>query len=182
VTRHWSGLSEAAERTETRILLLQTLGHRGDATAAPALVALARTAPPRAASRRSKAWSRLRNPSSLPVLVALVKDPEPDGGGSGVDRIGRLARPGRRRRGRGVVGRVRHPNPHRRHRSGGQRRITSAIPALLKAAGDADAGVAGAGFKALGELAGLAEIPGVVNALLVTQAVRPGRERLARDL
>ena len=68
-------LAEANE--EKQILLLQALGYRGDATAAPALVALAQSG---SANRRIAAIQslvQLRNPSSLPVLAALLKDPEP---------------------------------------------------------------------------------------------------------
>jgi multidrug efflux pump len=46
--------------------------------------------------------------------------------------------------------------------------LSAALPALLMAAGDPDAGVAGAGFKALGELGGVAEIPGVDKRSMIT--------------
>ena len=156
---------------ETGILLLQTLGHRGDAAAAPALVTLTQSGPPNRRIAAIQSLVQLRHSSALPVLTALLEDPEPTVAGAALTGlsgwpgpeadsavVGLLTASGRKTR-TAALGAV------------GQRRITVALPALLQAAGDADAGVAGAAFKALGELAGVAEIPGVVNALVKTEAL-----------
>ena len=173
-------LAEANE--EKQILLLQTLGYRGDATAAPALVALAQSG---SANRRIAAIQslvQLRHSSSLPVLAALLKDPEPTVAGAAL--TGLSGWPGQEADATVVALLTGSDTKTRIAAMGavGQRRITAAVPALLKAAGDADAGVAGAGFKALGELGGVAEIPGVVNALLETKALSGRRDRVDRHL
>ena len=64
----------------------------------------------------------------------------------------------------------------------GQRRVTSAMPALLKAAEDADRQVSIASFKILGDMAGAAEIPAMINLLIKTQAAIGRRERVVSRL
>lgn len=161
-----------------QILLLQVLGDRGDRTAAGALARFARdgSADRRVAAIRSLA--RLRDPSTVAVLAALARDSDSTVAGAALTGLAGL--PGEEadaavvallngtdtRTRIGAIGAV------------GLRRITSAIPALLQAAGDADAGVGGASFKVLGELGGMAEIPGVVRALLGTQAFDAGENAL----
>ncbi|MHB1305592.1 MAG: family 16 glycoside hydrolase [Limisphaerales bacterium] len=162
-------LAEANE--EKQILLLQTLGERGDATAAPGLIALAQSG---SSSRRLAAIQslvRLREASSIKVLAALVKDPEPMVAGAALTGLTGL--PGKEADAAVVALTSGSDSKTRIAAIGavGQRRITAAVPELLKAAGDAEAGVAGAGFQVLAELAGLAEIRGMVDAMLKTQAV-----------
>ena len=163
---------------ETQVLLLQALGLRGDGTAAPALAALAQSG---SASRRIAAIQslvQLHNSSALPALAALLKDPEPTVAGAAL--TGLSGWPGQEADA-AVVALLAGPDTRTRIAAMGavgQRRITAAFPVLLKAAGDADAGVAGAAFKALGELGGVAEIPGVVSALLETKALADGEAAL----
>ena len=169
-------LAEANE--EKQILLLQTLAYRGDATAAPALIALAQSG---SANRRLAAIQslvQLHHASALPALASLLKDPEPTVAGAAM--TGLSGWPGQEADA-AVMALLAGPDPKIRIAAMGavgQRRITAALPALLKAAGDPDAGVAGAGFKALGELGGAAEIPGVVSALLETKALAAGEAAL----
>lgn len=170
-------LAEANE--EKQILLLQTLGYRGDASAAPALVALAQSG---SANRRIAAIQslvQLRNASSLPVLAALLKDPEPTVAGAAL--TGLSGWPGQEADATAVALLTGSDTKTRIAAIGAvrQRRITAAVPALLKAAGDADAGVAGASFKALGELGGVAELPGMVDALCQTKAVPAAESALS---
>ena len=169
-------LAESTE--EKQILLLRTLGSRGDATAAPALVAVAQSG---SASRRIAAIQslvQLRNSSSIPALVALVKDPEPTVAGAALTGLTGL--PGQEVDAAVVALMTGSDTKTRIAAIGavGQRLIRSSLPALLKAAGDADAGVAGASFDALGELGGVAEIPGVIDALLETKALAEGETAL----
>lgn len=156
---------------ETQILLLHALGNRGDATAAPALVPFARSgsAPRRIATLQSLV--QLHQAPSLPALTALLGETEPTVARAAL--IGLIGWPGPEADS-AVVGLLTSPDKRTRIAAlgaVGQRRITVALPALLKAAEDADAEVAGAGFTALGELGGVAEIPGVVNGLLKTRAL-----------
>ena len=180
VTRALAG-ELARANPEKQLLLLQTLGFRGDASAAPALEPLAQngSATRRVAAIRSLV--QLGNPSSVSVLVALVKDPEPSV--SSEARTGLLAFPGKEADA-AVVAMLNEPDSTTRVlaiEAVSQRRLNTAVPTLLKLAGDSDAAVAGASFKALGELAGVAEIPGVANALVRTKAVAAAETALRRS-
>lgn len=163
---------------DKQIRLLQALGHRSDVSAASALVTFARNG---SANRRIAAIQslvQLRQPASIPILVALAKDPEPTVAGAAwsglagspgteVDTaITSLLTASESRTRIAAIGAV------------GQRRIAAALPALLKAAGDPDARVGSASFKVLGELGGLAEIPEMVNALSTSQIPAAGENAL----
>ena len=68
-------LAQANE--EKQLLLMQTLGNRGDTTAIPALVPLAQQGSARRRIAAIRSLVQLATPASLPVLTALVKDTEP---------------------------------------------------------------------------------------------------------
>jgi HEAT repeat protein len=126
-----------------------------------------------------RSLGQLGNPSSIPVLVALMKDPEASVAGAA--QTGLIGFPGPEADA-AVVGLLNESDTRIRIaaiEATGQRRIAAAVPALLKAAVDADAAVASASFKALGELAGVAEIPGVADALLQTKAVAAAETALS---
>jgi len=163
----------------TKRLLVQTLGHRGDAVAAPALESVAQTgsADQRLAAIHSLA--QLGVPSSIPVLAALVKDM--DATVSIAAQTGLIGFPGKEA-GAVVVSLLNESDAQLRLVAVdmiGQRRIFSAVGPLLKATGDGDAKVVNASFKRLGELASAAQIPDVVNAMLKTQAVAPAESALS---
>ncbi len=165
VTRALVGeLAQAIEGKQ--VLLLQALGCRGDAAAAPALVPLARSGSVERRLAALRSLAQLADQATLPVLTELVKDPE--AAVSSAALAGLIGFPGQQADA-AVVALLREADPKIRTAvidAIGQRRITSAIPALLKEAGNADAGVANASLKVLGGLAGTAEIPGVIPLLL----------------
>jgi HEAT repeat protein len=170
VTRALTG-ELARANPEIQLLLLQTIGFRGDASAAPALAPLAQNGSTTRRVAAIRSLVQLGNPSSLSVLVPLAKDPEPSL--SSEARIGLLVFPGKEADD-AVVAMLNEPDPTTRvlaMEAVSQRRVTTAVPMLLKLTGDEDAVVAGASFKALGELSSVAEISGVANALLQTKAV-----------
>ena len=169
----------AAANPEKQLLLVQTLGYRGDAAAAPALVPLAQNGPANRRVAAIRSLVQLGTPASLPVLVALVSDPEATV--SSAAQTGLFGFPGQEADA-AVVALLNESNARIRIAAidaTAQRRLTAAVPALLKATADADAGVASASFKALGELAGVAEISGVVDALLQTKAVAAAENALS---
>lgn len=170
-------LSQANQ--QKRLLLLQTLGYRGDAAAAPVIMPLAQrgSATQRIAAIRSLA--QLGNPSSIPVLVALVKDAEATV--SSAAQTGLIGFPGKEADA-AVVALFNDSDARIRVTAiemAGRRRIAAAVQPLLKAIGDTDDDVVSAGFKTLGELAGAAEIPGVVDAMLKTKAVAAAETALS---
>jgi HEAT repeat protein len=168
----------AQANPEKQLLLLQTLGNRGDATAVSAVVPLAQNGPANRRVVAIRSLVQLGNSSSLPVLVALLRDPETTV--SSAAQTGLIGFPGKDAD-TAVVGLLNEPDARIRIlaiEAVAQRRIITAVPDLLRSAGDADASVAGASFKALGELGEVAEIPGVVNALLETKALTAGETAL----
>ena len=178
MTMAWtSELSQANQ--QKRLLLLQTLGYRGDATAAPALAPLAQTGSAHQRIAAVRSLVQLGHPSSIPVLVALVKDAEATV--SSAAQTGLIGFPGREADA-AVVALFNDSNARIRVAAievAGQRRIAAAVLPLLKATGDADADVVSASFKALGEVAGAADIPGVVDAMLKTKAVAAAETALS---
>jgi HEAT repeat protein len=177
VTQALVGELGAANATK-QILLIQALGCRGDITAVPALVPLAQSG---SIDRRIAALHsllQLAAPSSIPVLAVLVTDPE-----AAISRealTGLVGFPGPEAD-TAVVALLNEDSPKIRLagiNAVGQRRIATAVPALLKAAGDADAEVANASLKVLGGLAGVPEIPGVVKALSQTASLAAAESAL----
>jgi HEAT repeat protein len=170
VTRALAGeLAQASPKTE--LLLLQALGHRGDATAVSALVPLARSGVSTRRVAAIRSLVQLGSSSSLPLLVALLKDPEATV--SSAAQTGLVGFPGKEADA-AVMLLLSERDARMRImaiEAVAQRRTLTAVPDLLRFAGEADASVAGASFKALGELGEVAEIPGVVDALLQTKAV-----------
>jgi HEAT repeat protein len=161
----------AQANPEKQILLLQALGYRGDATAVSAVVPLAQNGSPNRRVAAIRSLVQLSSSSSLPALVALLRDPEATV--SSAAQIGLIGFSGKEADD-AVVGLLIEPDARIRImavEAVAQRRILTSVPDLLRSACDADASVAGASFKALGELGEVAEIPGVVNALLQTKAV-----------
>lgn len=155
----------------TQILLLHALGHRGDAAAAPALVAHARSGSPTRRIAAIQSLVQLRPSSALPALAALLGDASSEVAEAAL--AGLTGWPGPEADAT-VMKLLVSPDKRTRIAALGgvsQRRIQGALPALLKAAGEADAEVAGAAFNALGELGGVAELPGAVNALVQTPAL-----------
>jgi HEAT repeat protein len=178
VTRALAGELPAANQ-QKRLLLLQTLGNRGDASAAPALEPLAQAGSIQQRSAAIRSLVQLANPSSVPVLAALVKDT--DATVSNAARAGLIGFPSKAAD-TAVLALLDEPGTRVRIAAmdmAGQRRLHAALPLLLKATDDARSDVVAASFKTLGELAGVAEIPAVVDAMLKTKALRAAESALS---
>jgi HEAT repeat protein len=148
-------VGELAAATEPKqILLLQALGSRGDAAAAPALVPLVRSG---SVERRIAALDglvQLACPSSIPVLAALVPDPE--AAVSNAALAGLSGFPGQQADA-ALLALLDGAPPNVRIaliQAFGQRRMTAAIPILSREATATDAGVAQASLKVLRALEG----------------------------
>lgn len=163
---------------ETQVLLLESLGHRGDVAAAPALIAWARRGPVATRCAALRSLVPLRQPSLLTSVAASVKDPDPRVAEAAM--MGLAGWPGREADD-AVLWMLADADAKTRIAAMGAvglRRISGAIPSLLKAAADSEPAEAGASFKVLGELGGAAEIPGVVSALSTTRALAAGENAL----
>ena len=154
-----------------QLLLLQALGDRGDAGAAAAVVSLTKMGSARRRVAAIHCLVQLGSPSSLPVLAELVKDP--DATVSSAALSGLVGFPGGQADAT-VLGLLSCSDSRSRiagAQAAAERRITNAVPALLRATGDTDARVVSASFKVLGELASVGEIPGLVEAMLEAKDV-----------
>ena len=161
----------AEANPQTQQLLLKALGHRGDVAAAPTLISLTRTGPTALRVDAIRSLVQLGTPSSIPVLAALTKDAE--AAVSNAAQAGLIGFPGDEADAI-VVALLNTSNAEQRMAAiemARQRRVPAAIGPLLSATADTNTNVVTASLKALGELAGTAEIPDVVNVLLKTPSL-----------
>ena len=147
----------AAAKEQKQLLLLLSLGCRGDATAVPALLPLAQSGSIDRRCAAIRSLVQLAAPSSLPVLASLVTDPEQAISSEAL--AGLIGFPGQEADA-ALLALVDGATPAIRIaliNALGQRRIATAVPTLLKQAADPDAVVANASLKVLRDLAGTAE-------------------------
>jgi len=163
-------LLAAMERAtpERQSFFLLALADRGDAEALTVALKMARNGTPQQRLTAIRVLDRLNNSAAVPVLLAVATENDAklaqaakttlaNFTGADVDAA--------------VVAMLKQPDENARRAAIeliAQRRIMSALPDLLKAAGDSNAAVAVASFKALGELAGPDEIPALLAVLVKT--------------
>jgi len=151
---------------DNRIVVIKALGQRRDAAALPTLFATAKGGDKGPRLAAIHALAALGGSATVPVFVELLGEGDRDIAqtaqeslaslpGKEVDQVAMSklasANSGDRLTGLDLVGR---------------RRMTSALPALLQAAGDSDAQVRSGALKRLGELGGPAEVPKLLDLLL----------------
>ncbi len=155
---------------DNQILVIQTLGKRADALASAALFALAKNGAKSVRIAAIRSLSEIGHASAVPVLAELLNDA--DGEISQAAQESLAALPGRQAD--AAVMRMLDSSQTSRRLTAleliGRRRMTTSIPALLKAAGDAEAKVRPAALKKVGELGGPAELPALLNLLMNLRA------------
>ena len=144
---------------ERQALLVQALGNRGDPAALPALLAAVKSAEKGVRLAAIRTLPQIGSASAIPTLIEALGSADAETSQAAQDSLGKLpvkeadaavasmldsAEQGRRLMAIELVG--------RRSRTGSA--MTSAIPALMKAARDADQQVRLASLKVLGDLAG----------------------------
>jgi HEAT repeat protein len=150
---------------DRQVLLIQTLAKRGDDAALPALSAAARNGemPVRLAAIR--ALAEIGKPAALPALLELLGDAERGIAQAAQESLASL--PGKEVD--GAIMTLLADGAEARRITALElivrRRMTSAIPALLEAAGGSDAKMRIAALKKVGELAGPAELPPLLDCL-----------------
>ncbi len=152
----------AAER---QVMVIQTLARRADAAALPALFAIARSGDKTVRLTAVRALAQFGNASALPVLVELLDDPDKAIAGAAQESLGSL--PGTEVDA-AILKALSEGTAARRLTAMDlvvRRRMTAAIPALFDAAGNSDAKLRTAAVKRLGELAGPAELPRLLDLL-----------------
>ena len=161
-----------------RRLIVETLGHRRDPAAVPALVSVARGGPEDLRVAAIRGLAEIGGPSVLSPLVAMAKDRD-----AAIGNAARAALAGFPGAGgdAAVLRLLRDPDPTVRAAMAEvavERGAVAAVPQLLRGATDADARVAQASFRALGELAAPGDVAAMVDALCRTQSVAQAEEAI----
>ncbi len=151
---------------DNQILVIWTLGKRADASALPALSALAKTGEETVRLEAIRALPQIGDASAVPVLVELMGDADSQISQAAQDGLAAL--PGQKAD-EAVLAMLDGRQTARRLTAldlMGRRRMTKSIPALLKAAGDADREVRPAAIRVVGELGGVGEVSPLLDVLM----------------
>ena len=151
---------------DNQVVLLQTLGLRGDAAAVPALSTKAQAGEKAVRLAAIKALAMIGQASGLPVLIGLLTDADREIAQTSQESLAAL--PGKTVDD-AVVAMLNGNDTARRLIAVeliARRRMLEALPALQKAAGDPDAKVRPAAIKRLGELGSAADLPALLDLLM----------------
>ncbi|MFB0552041.1 MAG: HEAT repeat domain-containing protein [Phycisphaerae bacterium] len=151
---------------DNQILVIQTLGKRADASASPALFALAGKSEKSVRLAAIKSLAEIGHSSAVPVLAELLNDADSEISQAAQESLAALPGP---QADDAVMAILNSSQTGRRLTALeliGRRRMTTSIPALLKAAVDADPEVRPAALRKVGELGSGAELPELLNLLM----------------
>jgi len=151
---------------DKQVLLVNTLGYRGDASAGPALLALASKGPEGVRLAAIHNLTHLGYAPALTLLAELSLADEADLAAAARACLGNF--PGKDADA-AILAMLAHKDAKVRCLAVemiGQRNMAGAGSSLLKAAGDEEGPVRVAALKALRDLAGLAELPALLNILV----------------
>ncbi len=150
---------------DRQIVVIQALGVRGEKSAVPALLDAAKSGDPRVRVAAIQAVTELGDPSAVPMLVQLLDDSDREVAKAAQDALATF--PGSQAD--TVVMRMFAGNDTDKQRLAldlmGRRRMTSGIPALLKAAGESGSKVRADATKMIGDLGGPEQLPAVLDLL-----------------
>lgn len=155
---------------DKQILLINTLGYRGDAAAGPALLALAAKGEPAVRLAAVRNVTHLGYAPALPMLAELSLAGEGDLAAAARACLGSFPAQDADATIRGMLA---HQDAKVRGLAVemiGLRNVTGSAASLLKAAGDADETVRVAALKALRDQAGLAELPALLKLLVAAKS------------
>jgi len=156
---------------DNQILVIQALGKRADPAALPALFALAKSSEKSVRLAAIRALPEIGHASAVPVLVELLGDADRQISETAQESLAALPA---QEADAAVMAMFSSSNTGQRLTALdliGRRRMTTSIPALLKAAGDADPKVRPAAIKMVGELGGPAELPALLDILMRLQSL-----------
>ena len=148
--------------------LIAVLAERGDQAAVPALLDLARRGTPEVRLAAISAVARLGNVSAVPVLAELASADDAEVAKAVLAALAGFSGP---QVNATIVALTNKPDAKSRLMGVeliGRRRITEAVPEVLRLAGDADPQVSASSLKVLGELGGVKEIPALLGLLQKT--------------
>jgi HEAT repeat protein len=155
---------------DNKILVIWTLGKRGDPAAIPALSAEANDGEKSVRIEAIKALPQVGHASAVPVLVKLLGDN--DGGIAQAAQEALAAMPGNEADAAVMAMFDSNQTAPRLMALDliGRRRMNKSVPALLKAAAGPDAEVRPAALKKVGELGGPSEFPALLELLMQYEA------------
>jgi HEAT repeat protein len=154
---------------DNQILVIQTLGRRGDKAALPALFAAARSGPKPIRLAALETMTELGDASAVPVLVQLLDDTDRAISRAAQENLAALPGP---QADAAVVTLFNSGDRDRQARALDlmeRRRMTDAVPTLLKAARAADATLRPALIRAVGDLGGPEQLPVLLDLLKESQ-------------
>jgi len=150
---------------DRRIVVIQALGVRGENSAMPALLDAAKTGDKAVRIAALQAATELGDPSAVPVLVQLLDDSDGEVAKVAQDCLATF--PGRQAD--AAVGQMFAGDNADKQRLAldlmGRRRMTSGVPALLKAANAAGSKVRADSIKMVGDLGGPEQLPALFDLL-----------------
>jgi HEAT repeat protein len=144
---------------DNRVVVIKALGQRHDAAAVPALTTCAQGGDKAPRLAALQALAAIGGPKVVPVLLGVSGDPDRELAQVAKESLASL--PGNEVD-QAVVAKLASQNAAERLvglELIGRRRLSSALPQVFTAAGDADTQVRAGALKRLGELAGTAELP-----------------------
>jgi HEAT repeat protein len=152
-------------KADNQILVIQTLGKRGDAEALPALFPIARSGDKPVRIAAIKSFAEIGDASAVPVLVEVLGD------GSEISKMAQEslgAIPGEEADA-AVIKMLNSDQKDLRLISFeliSRRRMTSSIPALIEAAGDNDPQIRSLALRKVTEMGTINELPALLDLLI----------------
>jgi len=157
---------------DNQILVLWTLGKRGDASALAAVYPLARSGSKAVRTEAIRVMPQFQDGAAVSQLVKLMDDPDKDIAEAAQESLAAI--PGRRADS-AVIAMLKSSQASERLTAldlMGRRRMTSSVPAVLKAASDTDAEVRSAALRKVGELGGPGQVPALLDILMGLESSR----------
>jgi HEAT repeat protein len=151
---------------DNQILVIQTLGKRGDAVACPALFTLARGGAKSVRIAAIKSLAEIGDASAVPELVELLDDVDSEISQAAQESLASV--PGHKAD--EAVMEMLNSNQTNRRLTAldliSRRRMTPSVPAVLKAAGDDNQKIRSSALRKVGELGDLTELPALLSLLM----------------
>ncbi len=155
---------------DNQILIIRTLGKRGDDAAMPALFTKAKSQTKSVRIEAILAMPEIGSPTAVPVLSGLLSDGDKDISQAAQEALAAI--PGREAD--AAVMAMLKSNEADQRLTGlelvGRRRMIGSIPELLKIAAETDAKVSPTALKRIGELGGPSELPALLDILMKLNA------------
>jgi HEAT repeat protein len=151
---------------DNQILIILTLGKRGDATALPTLSSLAKSGDKSVRIAAIKAVPDIGDASAVPVLVGLMGDSDREISKTAQEALAALPDP---KVDAAVMAMFKSSDTNKQLTAlnlMGRRRMTKSLPDLLKAAGEAEPRVQRAALMKVGEMGSSKELPSLLGLFM----------------